>query len=331
MFAWLLGISLSLPVQSTVVPPATVLVIVGAEGTPEYGRDFASWSDRWKQTAVLARAQFELLTPSASAGAETAPTPSQPDLSQRDRLRAWLAESAPQSTGPLWLVLIGHGTTLGTQAKFNLEGPDVAASELQEWLQPLQRPLVVINCTASSSPFLNALSQPGRVVITATRSGTEHNFARFGDFFSSAVTDPAADLDKDEQTSLLEAFLAAAHRVDRFYQEASRLTTEHALLDDNGDGRGTPADWFTGIRVTQQAAAGTETDGLRAHQWHLVPNAREQQLTPAVRGQRTELEVAIEALRQQKATLPEAEYYERLEALLLPLARWYREHIPAAP
>src|SRR4029434_7395612 len=96
-------------------------------------------------------------------------------------------------------------------------------------------------------PFINELSASGRVVVTAARSGSEFNFARFGDYFSSAITDSKADLDKDDQTSLLEAFLAAAAGVKEFYLSDGRLVTEYALLDDNGDKRRTPADWSQGL------------------------------------------------------------------------------------
>ena len=72
---------------------------------------------------------------------------------------------------------------------------------------------------------------------------------------SEAIADPAADLDKDGQTSLLEAWLAAAQRTADFYKNEERLATEHSLLDDNGDGLGTPPDWFQGVRVVQESSS----------------------------------------------------------------------------
>src|SRR4029077_6004302 len=117
--------------------------------------------------------------------------------------------------------------------------------------KPCKRPLAVIDCASASGPFINALSAPGRVIVTATRSGNEVNVTQFGGYFARAIANPAADLDKDGQTSLLEAFLFASRQVEQFYQEAGRLATEHALLDDNGDGLGTPADWFRGVRAVK--------------------------------------------------------------------------------
>ena len=108
----------------------------------------------------------------------------------------------------------------------------------------------------STAPRRAARSSTGsraqnRVVVTATRSGDEQNFARFGQYLAEAIADPRADLDKDGQVSLLEAFLTASSRVDEYYRTRSQLATEHALLDDNGDRLGTPADWFRGVRATE--------------------------------------------------------------------------------
>jgi hypothetical protein len=219
--------------------------------------------------------------------------------------------------------LIGHGTFDGKEAKFNLRGPDFSATDLATWLQPFRRPLIVINTAAASGPFLNKLSGPGRIIVTATRSGYEQNFARFGQFFSATIADLKADLDKDGQVSVLEAFLMASHDVAEFYKSEGRLATEHPLVDDNGDGLGTPPDWFRGIRAIKKPAQGASLDGLRAHQVHLVRSDAERKLSPALRTRRNELELGIMQLRETKETLPPDDYYHRLEILLLELARLY--------
>ncbi len=137
-----------------------------------------------------------------------------------------LTNEVSQSAGELWLVFIGHGTFDGRTAKFNLRGPDISADDLAAALKPCRRPLVILQCASASGPFLKALSAPGRVIITATRSGYEVNATRFGGYLAQANADPAADLDKDGQTSLLEAYLAASHQVEQSYQEQGRLMTE---------------------------------------------------------------------------------------------------------
>ncbi len=298
-------------------PRTTVLVVVGAEGSPEYGQQFPVWAARWNDAAKFGRAEVVQIG-LADAGSET----------DREQLKKRLAETAKSGSAPLWLILIGHGTFDGKVARFNLRGPDVAAGELAEWLKSIERPIAVINCASSSGPFLNELSGPNRVVITATQSGHEYNFARFGDFLSAAISDPKADLDKDEQTSLLEAFLLASSRVREFYASEGRLMTEHALLDDNGDKLGTPADWFQGVRAVKSAKSGAAVDGLRAARLHLVRSAREEQLPAEARERRDQLEQELADLRSRKTEMSEDEYLALIEPLLVELAKLYESATP---
>ncbi len=309
-FLVLASVATGLAAETNETESPTIFVVVGAAGEEEYAAVFAQTANRWRLTAEQARARWREI----GLGETNAPS----DL---DRLQGLLADEPKQSSAELWLVLIGHGTYSGREARFNLRGPDLSASTLAGWLKPFRRPVVVLNSASSSGPFLNALSAPGRVIVTATRSGYEQNFARLGSYLADAIVDPKADLDKDGQTSLLEAFLMAARRVAEFYQTEGRLATEHALLDDNGDGLGTPADWFRGVRAVKRAAGGASLDGLRAHQLHLIRSAPEQRLSPAQRARRDELEQAIARLREAKAQIAEDDYYRQLEKLLLELAR----------
>lgn len=293
---------------------AAVIVVIGAPGAPEFGEQFNTWADRWEAAARRGEAKF------IAIGRE-----SSKETTDGERLRQALAGQSKDADSPLWVVLIGHGTFDRRSAKFNLRGPDLAATDLQKWLESFQRPVAVVNCASASGPFINRLAGPDRVIVTATKSGHEHNFARFGDHMSAAIADPAADLDKDEQTSLLEAFLAASKRTAEFYETDGRLATEHALLDDNADGLGTPATWFRGVRATRKAKDGKSVDGLWAAQFHLVPSARERALPAELRGRRNQLELAIAQLRQKKPQLSEDEYYDQLETLLVELARLYEQ------
>ena len=111
----------------------------------------------------------------------------------------------------------------------------------------------------------------------------------------------------------------------------SQLATEHALLDDNGDKLGTPADWFRGVCATRRAKDGAALDGLRAHQLHLIPSDRERDIPPAVRQRRNQLELSVAALRDEKNKLGADEYYKRLELLMIELARLYRDLQSGAP
>ena len=247
----------------------------------------------WRAAAEKASDQFLLIGEEAEGG-----------ITDRQRLRAALAERASASQEPLWVVLIGHGTFDGREAKFNLRGPDVTDAELLDWLKPIQRPVAILNCFSASGPFLSRLSAPNRVVVTATRSGDEQNFARFGQYLAESVADPSADLDKDGQVSLLEAYLVASNRTAEFYRTRSRLATEHPLLDDNGDRLGTPADWFRGLHATKRAKDGAEPDGVRAHQLHIILSDREQRMSPDQRQRRDKLERSAAALTVEEGPDP---------------------------
>ena len=315
--AWVPFIAQSLgadsPSAQTNAQP-TVILVVGAPGEDAYGDQFGQWAKAWEKICGEANAKRIALGSEKESGE-----------SDHDRLKKILDAEAKESLAELWLVLLGHGTFDGKDAKFNLRGPDLTASECAEWLHAFHRPLVVINCASASGPFLNALSGPGRVVITATRSGFEQNYAHFGEFLASAVADPAADLDKDGQVSVLEAFLTGSNRAGEFYKNEGRLATEHALLDDNGDGKGTPADWFRGIRATKKAVEGSSADGLRAHQIHLIRSRQELELPAEIRAQRDKLELEIAKLRDLKERIPADDYYRQLEPLMIGLALVYEK------
>lgn len=317
LFLWALSL-----MSLTAERPAIILVI-GAPGTEAYGKQFQAWATQWKKAAVKGGATIRAI------GEWKRQEPSGPT---KTKLRQIIENQPRKSPHPLWIVLIGHGTYDGKTARFNLAGPDLSADELDAWLKDFKRPLAILNCAAASAPFLPALSNPNRVVLTATRSGFEANFCRLGAYLPNALLDPAADLDKDNQVSLLEAWLTAARRTAEFYKTEGRLATEHSLLDDNADAKGTPPGWFRGIRATRQAEDAALPDGLRAHQLHLIPSETEKNLPPQIRTQRNDLELKLARLRAQKDSLNEDKYYQELEPLLLQLARLYQTpDKPASP
>jgi hypothetical protein len=290
------------------------LLVVGAPGESEFGENFAEQAALWQKACQTASAQLTTI------GLST--TNTAPEVDDLTLVRQAL-ENIPKEGGDAWVVLVGHGTFDGREARFNLRGPDLSASNLVQWLQPFRRRLAIVNTASASGPFLKPLSGTNRVVITATRSGNEVNFTRFGSRLAEAITSPKADLDQDGQTSLLEAFLSASFQVAEFYKTEGRLATEHALIDDNGDGLGTPGDWFRGLRATKRPRDGAALDGLRAHQVHLVRSTTENELPPETRARRDQLELELAALRDRKASLPEDSYYRDLESLLRQLARLY--------
>ena len=158
---------------------ATVLVVVGTPGEEPFAKNFEHWTALWEKASREAGAKFIAL----GQGQTNA-------VGDWEQLKRTLASEPKDLSSELWLVLIGHGTFDGKEAKFNLRGPDFSASELEDWLQPFRRPLAIINCASSSGPFLNKLSATNRVIVTATRSGYEQDYARFGQFVAEAITDP---------------------------------------------------------------------------------------------------------------------------------------------
>lgn len=302
-------------------PAATVIVAVGEPGEAQYGEMFVEWAGRWREAASQANCDFREI----GLAPQTADAPA-----DRDLLRNMLSELEKDPPPALWIVLIGHGTFDGKKAKFNLRGADITATELAERLESLSCRIAVINCASASGPFVEKLSGENRAVLAATKSGFEHNFARFGGYLSQAIGNASGDLDKDGQTSLLEAWLAAAKQTQEYYDADSRLATEHSLLDDNGDAKGTPADWFRGIHVVKRAKDGALPDGTLANQFILVPAAAEAALPEEQRRQRDDLERQLAELRQRRGEQTEAEYLDALEKIVLPLAELYQAADPPA-
>lgn len=222
-----------------------VVVVSGVGGDPQYSELFRGWGGR---VVEAARARLGVPAANISFLAE------RPERDRRitaaatkERLEAVLREIAARAepTADVLIVLFGHGSDRGGEPRFNLVGPDVTAADLAAWLAPCKaRHIVVVNTGSASGGFIPVLAGPGRIVVTATKSGFERNAARFGEFFARALAaDPAegaegADTDKDGRLSVLEAFDYARREVARAYEREKRLLTEHAMLEDDGDGDG---------------------------------------------------------------------------------------------
>ena len=280
-----------------------VLIVLGAPGTEEYGKKFKTQVEAWTNACTKAG-----LTPAIVSGEKTS-----------EELERRLTAADPAHA--LWLVLIGHGTFDGREAKFSAEGPDFDAKQLAGWIKPLKQEVAVIHTASASGGFLKPLSGKDRVIITSTKSADEVFYARFGEYFADAIGGlPEADLDQDKQVSLLEAFRHASKATTTFYENDERLATEHALLEDNGDGIGTRSEVFGS---DAPVPAGMAVDGERAAQMVLVLSAAEQQLTDAQRDTRDALERELKSLKEQRAKLKEDDYYSRLEALLRKLGEVY--------
>ena len=136
-----------------------------------------------------------------------------------------------------------------------------------------------------------------------------------GQFFIDAFQNNAADSDKNGRVSMMEAFAYASRKVEEYYEREGNLQTEHPVLDDNGDGQ------------AQNKPSPENGEGLLARITFLDSGvaadaranltAEQQKLASEARG----LEAQIDALKYAKGEMPESEYEQKLEALLLRLAQ----------
>lgn len=286
-----------------------VMVVAGAGGEEEYKSLFAEWAN------TLAKAFDGNSVELVNINNEPEDTDSKNII--ETKLKKWVKSK----TDEIWILLVGHGTFDGKQAKFNLVGDDVSDLEFQSWLKPHQGSLVFINTSSSSAPFIRTLSGPNRVIATATKSGYEQNFCRFGGFMAAALSQEGADLDKDGAVSVLESFLIASRKVEEYYRENDRLVSESALLDDNGDGRGTPANWFRGVRIEKKTQEKNGADGKLSRLVFPVVPLKERDIPQPLRNKRSKIETKIETLRSLKNSLNADVYYQDLEKLFIELSK----------
>jgi len=249
-----------------------------------------------------------------AGGESTVTTLNAPTLEQ---IRARFAEVAKQAkpADSLVVFLIGHGTYDGREYKFNIPGPDITGSDLAGMMDriPSQRQLVV-NMTSCSGGAIENLRRPNRIVISATKSGSEKNATNFARYFAEALREPSADTDKNESVSALEAFRYAQAKTTEFFDTQKRLATEHSVIEDTGkgmgertataeNGEGKLAGAFTVVRLGANAAAARD------------PNKR------PLLDKKEQLEQTIEKLKFEKAAMPAQEYKRQLTQLLLELAK----------
>jgi hypothetical protein len=283
-----------------------VLIINGPGGEAAYAQQFEEWTGQLR-SALTEKFGFD------GKNIRTLSEKGNPRATA-DEVKKTFVELKSQldANNVLFVFLIGHGSFDGKEAKFNLVGPDLPASEYNAMLSALPtRRVVVFNMASASGEFIKSLPAKGRIVITATRNGQETNATRFAGFFISALNAADADTDQDGHISVLEAFVYANRLTEDFYKRAGRLATEHALLDDNGDGVG-----------HDKIEAG---EGLLARATYLdslsVDEAAATAATGRLMKERTRLEGEIEQLIARKANMQEAEYEATLERLFIELAK----------
>jgi hypothetical protein len=315
-----LSLALACAVPAQAQQASHLLVIVGLGGDLENADRFHQWAITLVDAA---RGRYGLPAESVIyLGEDPARDPARiGGRSTREGIAAAVDRLAARARpgDRVLLVLIGHGASATGVARFNLPGPDVTAGEFVRLLDRLSAQSVVfVNTASASGGFVAALSGKDRTVITATRTDGERNQTRFGEFFAAAfaATDADADTDKDGRVSVLEAFLWARARVADSYNRDGQLLTEHAVLDDNGDGKGTDApgqpggDGALARTLFLSAASSSRPSGDVSD-----PELR------ALVAQRDGIESKITALKAAKDKTDPETYERDMEQILIELAR----------
>ncbi len=285
------------PLQATTF----YLTVTGLGGEPDYEQHFAMW----------AKDIDKALKGAPDAAVQTLVNATREQV--RSALDGIARQAKPQDA--LVVMLIGHGSYDGLEYKINLQGPDMTAAELASLLDriPATRQLVV-DMTSASGGAIAALRKTNRVVITATKAGTEKNATVFARYWVDALSDAAADTDKNDVISALEAFRFADKKTVAYFEQQNRLATEHAVLEDTGKGEG--------VR-----APGPENgEGMLAAQFPLlrIGAAAAAAKDPAkmqLISKKEDLERQIDQLKYDKAAIPPDEYKKQLGVLLLQLAQ----------
>ncbi|HLG17316.1 MAG TPA: hypothetical protein VJH03_22905 [Blastocatellia bacterium] len=304
--------------QSAAVDPNKFAVIVaGVGGEDAYKKRFTSEAMRLYD-ALTRRLGFDekhvfLLTEDAIGGPENGPRENYFRSTAEEVRNAFKTIKGDMKPGSLVLVtLIGHGSFDTQQAKFNLVGPDLAAKDYGALLGSLAPARIVfVNCASSSGEFVKPAAGENRIVITATRGGNEQNATIFAEQFIAALTDAAADADHNGRLSVIEVFNYATKLTADWYKQKDRLATEHAVIEDSGDGVG-----------HEEATAG---DGALARTTYLdsrhIEHAGADAEMTRLLGERQRLEEAIEKLKARKNEMRAEDYDAELERLLVELAK----------
>jgi hypothetical protein len=298
---------------------AFLLILVGLAGDPEHGELFHKWGGELAEAAgklgVPADHVVYLVDQPAEGEARVSGKATVEEIGKTFDKFAKLATA----DDAVYVVLIGHGSYDGKTAKFNLPGPDISAADFNTQFRKLPtKQIVFVDTTSASGPFVNDLSGPGRVVIAATRNGAENYSTLFGGYFVDALTGDEADADKNRRVTMLEAFQFAKAAVQRAYDKEGLLSTEHAVLDDNGDRAGStdPSTAGPDGKVASLLAIGSAADAAS------LPT--DPKLRALVLEQR-DMEHRVESLRLLKESMDPAKYQSELEKLVTDLALKTRE------
>lgn len=306
--------------RATIDPKKFALIISGVGGEEIYSKKFTAQAMQFYD-ALTNKLGFDekrvyLLTENVISNSENMTNGNFARATSDEARKAFTAIKASATADSLvFIALIGHGSFDNQEAKFNLVGPDLTAKDYATLLNALPtRRVIFVDCSSSSGEFIKPLSSADRLVITATRSGNEQNVTIFADFFIKGLIDAAADTDKSGRNSLMESFNYATKLTADWYKQKSRLATEHALLDDNGDGTGHEKEESGDGAIAKTTYLDSKTLAEASADAEVIKWLEDKQ----------QLEVDIEKLKARKSDLKIEEYEAELERLLVELAKTNR-------
>jgi hypothetical protein len=255
LLAWLAGVALARsdePRSNSVLPSTRrgtkrAMIVCGLPGDDEHRKLFAATVEKLHK-ALTERYGFAGSEILVRFGAPKEPGDGPAlvgarGLSNREGIAADLDEIRKRlgQEDTLWVIVLGHGHYDGRHSYLNIPGPDLderAFARLFEDLKASEQ--VFFMCEAASGFYLKPLAAAGRIVITATEADQEVNETLFPHALADVLAAPreGIDRDKDGKISVLELYLAVVADVMKRYLTDENLPTEHAKLDDNGDGHG---------------------------------------------------------------------------------------------
>lgn len=300
-------------------PRRHALLISGLGGTPEYRDTFHSFLFETRKVLVD-KYRFSEEDIIALADTRNPDEDFIDDISSAENIRAACAAllEKVKDTDDVYIVLFGHGSFDGKNAMLNIPQQDLKDSEYAALVESINaRRIVFVNTTSCSGPFIDFLSGPNHIVITATRTGTERNETVFPRFFIEALKTDVADRDKNGDLSVLEIFQYASEKTARFYQDDNHLETEHPLLEDTGDKRA-----FTAGELANT------TEGSLSRMTYLFEKAELAAAAPGVPDsvvvklveEQRKINQEIAVVISEKAKYQELAYYAKLEPLFIYLA-----------
>jgi len=280
------------------------VTVAGLGGEPDYEQRFTALANDLDKLFKAAGSDVHVYTFSGSSATKARLT---------ETLNQIARDAKPEDE--FTLILIGHGSYDGEDYKFNLPGPDISGEELAVLCNKIAaKRQLIVNTTSASGGSIGALQRAGRIVIAATKTGTEKNATVFSRYWVDALGDSAADVDKNEAITALEAFQYADHKTAAFYESQKRLATEHAVIED------------TGKKEAVRTTSAENGEGLLAASFVILRLGAAQKAAndPAKRAlldKKEDLERKIDTLKIQKAAMTAEDYKRQLSGALVDLAR----------